>query len=50
MLSLEQWAAQQDAGTWSELFDRSALINRSDILTVIFWLPRYGCWDLFSFH
>lgn len=41
MLPLEQWAAQQSAGTWSELFDRTALINSSQFLTVILWLAAY---------
>ena len=41
MLSAEQWAAQQTAGTWSDLFSRSAMINRSEWLTVIFWLAAF---------
>ena len=41
MLNPEQWAAQQAAGTWSDLFDRSALINSSAWLTVLFWLAAF---------
>lgn len=41
MLNADQWAAQQAAGTWSELFDRSALINSSEWLTVVFWLAAF---------
>ena len=41
MMNAEQWAAQQAAGTWSELFSRSALINRVEWLTVIFWLAAF---------
>ena len=41
MLSPEQWAAQQNAGTWADLFDRSSLINSSQILTVLFWLGAF---------
>lgn len=41
MLPLDQWAAQQSAGTWSELFDRSSLINVFQPLTVIFWLAAF---------
>ena len=41
MLSAEQWAAQQAAGTWSELFDRSSLINSSPWLTVLIWLAAF---------
>ena len=41
MLTAEQWAAQQASGTWAELFSRSSLINRSEWLTVIFWLAAF---------
>ncbi len=41
MLAPEQWAAQQNAGTWSELFDRSSLINSSQVLTVVLWLAAF---------
>ncbi|MBQ6520742.1 MAG: hypothetical protein IJI14_18715 [Anaerolineaceae bacterium] len=41
LLSPEKWAAQQSAGTWSELFDRSSLINSSQILTVVIWLAAF---------
>ena len=41
MLPLEQWTAQQAAGTWSELFDRSAFVNSSQLLTVLIWLAVF---------
>ncbi len=41
MLPLEQWTAQQAAGTWAELFDRSSFVNSSQILTVILWLAAF---------
>ncbi len=41
MLNAEQWTAQQAAGTWSELFDRSALINSSGWLTTLCWLAAF---------
>ena len=41
MLPLEQWTAQQAAGTWSELFDRSAFVNSSELLTVLIWLAVF---------
>ena len=41
MLAPEQWAAQQNAGTWSELFDHSSMINSSQVLTVVLWLAAF---------
>ena len=41
MLAPEQWAAQQNAGTWSELFDRTSLVNSSQVLTVVLWLAAF---------
>lgn len=41
LLNAEQWAAQQSAGTWAELFSRTSLINRSQVLTVVFWLAAF---------
>ena len=41
LLLPEQWAAQQNAGTWAELFDRSSLVNRSQFLTVVIWLAAF---------
>ena len=41
LLTAEQWAAQQDAGTWSELFDPSSFVNSSQILTVVIWLAAF---------
>ncbi|MFM8322095.1 MAG: DUF2298 domain-containing protein, partial [Chloroflexota bacterium] len=37
MLPGERWAEQQTGGTWSELFDPQALVNRSTPLAVVAW-------------
>ncbi|MCE5207392.1 MAG: DUF2298 domain-containing protein [Chloroflexi bacterium] len=37
VLSEESWAQQQKEGTWSELFDRSSLVNRYPWLGLIVW-------------
>ena len=37
MLPEERWAAQQQGGTWSELFDTQALQNRYPALSVLVW-------------
>ena len=41
LLPLEQWTAQQGAGTWAELFDRSSFVNSSQVLTVLIWLAAF---------
>ena len=41
LMTAEQWAAQQLAGTWSELFDRTSFVNRSGFLTVVIWLAAF---------
>ncbi len=37
MLSAERLAEQRAGGTWSQLFDRKGLLNRSDILATVAW-------------
>jgi YYY domain-containing protein len=37
MLPLDKLAAQRAGGTWSQLFDTAALINRWPVATVLFW-------------
>jgi YYY domain-containing protein len=37
MLPLERWTEQQAGGTWAILFNTQALINRSQVFSVIFW-------------
>jgi YYY domain-containing protein len=37
LLSESTWEEQQESGTWSELFDRSSLINRNDVVAVVVW-------------
>ncbi len=31
------WEEQQQSGTWSQLFDRSSLINQSDAVAIVVW-------------
>lgn len=33
----EDWAIQREGGTWSDLFDLDALVNRSQVAAVIAW-------------
>lgn len=37
LLPLSRWEAQQDGGTWSELFNTQALHNRFPALAVVLW-------------
>ncbi len=37
MLPLERWQEAVASGTWSDLFDRSSLINRSESFAVLVW-------------
>ena len=37
MLPESDWEDQQDGGTWSELYDTEALINRSQFLSFLCW-------------
>jgi YYY domain-containing protein len=37
LLPEERWAEQQAGGTWSELFDTQALVNRYPLLAVLAW-------------
>ncbi len=37
LLSEGEWEEQQESGTWSDLFNRSSLINQNDSLAVIVW-------------
>jgi uncharacterized membrane protein len=36
-LSENKWDIQREGGTWSDLFDLDALVNRSQVAAVIFW-------------
>lgn len=49
MLTAEQFLIQQNGGTWSELFDRAALINRYEWLTVLLWLAAFRLLGVFFF-
>ncbi len=37
VLDPETWAEQQAGGTWSEMFDRQSLLNRSSVLAAVVW-------------
>ena len=49
LLSDEQLAIQQSGGTWSELFSRDSLINRSQVLGVIAWWLTLSILGLLAF-
>jgi YYY domain-containing protein len=36
-LPQQQWAAQKNAGTWSEIFDAGAIQNSSPIISILVW-------------
>ncbi len=42
LLSENRWEAQQQEGTWSELFSRDGLIHSSGILTAVLWWVTIG--------
>ena len=37
LLDAETWAAQRAGGTWSAMFDRQSLLNRSSLLAAVVW-------------
>ncbi len=37
LLPLERWVEQQRGGTWVELFNPDALVNRSQVFAVVLW-------------
>lgn len=45
----DQWQVQQDSGTWSELFPRESLLNRSPFAAVLVWWILIGVLGLASF-
>jgi YYY domain-containing protein len=42
MLPEDRWEAQQSAGTWSDLFKRDSLLNRSPVLGIVVWWVAIG--------
>lgn len=49
LLDDEVWAAQQEGGTWSDLFNRDSLINRSNFLAIIVWWIVIGGIGILAF-
>jgi YYY domain-containing protein len=37
LLTESVWEEQQESGTWSDLFDRSSIVNTSDVAAVVVW-------------
>ncbi len=37
LLKESVWEKQQESGTWSDLFDRSSMVNTSDVTAVVVW-------------
>ncbi len=37
LLDESVWEKQQDSGTWSDLFDRSSIVNTSDVAAIVVW-------------
>jgi YYY domain-containing protein len=49
LLPPQRLAEQRAGGTWSELYDRDALINRSPLMTVMAWYLAVGLLGLLAF-
>ena len=49
MLSDNVWQAQQETGTWSDLFDRSSLLNQAPLIGGIAWYLTIFLIGLFAF-
>ncbi len=49
MLPADRWEAQQTSGTWSDLFNRNSLINRSPVVGVVVWWIVIGLVGLLAF-
>lgn len=45
----EEFEDQKGEGTWSEIFNRDSLINRSDFLTVVIWWVAIGILGILIF-
>ncbi|MCH7587934.1 MAG: phospholipid carrier-dependent glycosyltransferase [Chloroflexi bacterium] len=49
LLTEDDFKGQKAGGTWSDLFDRTNLINRYPVLTVVFWWLAIGLIGLLVF-
>ncbi len=49
MLPDQTWQAQQDAGTWSDLFDRNGLFNQAPLIGGLAWYLTIFLIGLFAF-
>ncbi len=49
MLSQPTWQAQQASDSWSDLFDRNSLLNRSPLVGVVVWYAALFLLGLFAF-
>ncbi|HEY45229.1 MAG TPA: hypothetical protein G4O14_00445 [Anaerolineae bacterium] len=49
MLPSDRWEAQQESGSWSDLFNRQGLINRSGFIGVVVWWIAIGIIGLLAF-
>ncbi len=45
----QRWEDQGDEGTWSELFGRESLINRSDFVAIVVWWGLIGLIGILAF-
>ncbi len=49
MLSDKVWQAQQETGTWSDLFDRNGLLNQAPLIGGLVWYAAIFLIGLFAF-
>ncbi len=49
MLPPDRWEAQQVSGSWSDIFNRQALINRSGLVATVVWWIAIGLIGLLAF-
>ncbi len=42
LLSKDQWQRQQEEGTWSDIFNAESIVNRSGLLSAVFWWMAIG--------
>jgi YYY domain-containing protein len=49
MLPADRWEEQQESGSWSDLFNRQSLINRSGLVGVVVWWITIALVGLLAF-
>ena len=49
LMSTSQSVIQQNGGTWSELFNRSSILNHSQIVCILFWLLMFWFIGIITF-